>query len=114
MIERFWLSMKEECFRRIPVPLDHRAMRAELAAYLLWYHTARPHQALSGRTPAELLSGARPARDKRRLETRERMPIASEGPARTRPRRVKGTLQLCVVRQLGAAKLPVIELRQAA
>jgi len=31
-----------------------------------------------------------------------------------KPRRVKGNLQLCVVRQLGAAKLPVFELRQAA
>jgi len=31
-----------------------------------------------------------------------------------KPRRVKGSLQLCVVRQLGAAKLPVFELRQAA
>lgn len=114
MIERFWLSMKDECFRRMPVPLDARAMRAELAAYLLWYHTARPHQALGGLTPAERLSGGRPAREQRRLETRPNMPVEREGPGRLKLRRVKGTLQLCVVRQLGAAKLPVFELRQAA
>lgn len=114
MIERFWRSMKDECFRRTRVPLGLVAMRVELAAYLRWYHEARPHQSLGGLTPAERLSGACPARDKRRLETRPLMPIARDGPMRTRPRRVKGPLELCVVCEIGAAKLPVLELRQAA
>jgi transposase InsO family protein len=114
MIERFWRSMKDECFRRMPVPLALGAMRRELAAYLDWYHNHRPHQALGGLTPAERMSGERPARDKRRLEARPNMPIGSSSANRMKPRRVKGTLQLCVIRQLGAAKLPVLELRQAA
>jgi hypothetical protein len=114
MIERFWRSIKDECFRRMPIPLGIGAMRAELAAYLSWYHTERPHQALGGLTPAERLSAERPARDQRRLEPRPLMPIANNGAARTRPRRVRGTLQLCVVREIGSAKLPVLELRQAA
>lgn len=59
------------------------------------------------------MSGKQLARDKRRLETRPNMPIGST-PARIEPRRVKGSLRLCVVRQLGPAKLPVLELRQAA
>jgi len=114
IIERFWRSMKDECFRRMPVPLALSAMRRELAAYLAWYHDHRPHQALGGLTPAERVSCERPARDKRRLETRPNMPIGRSGATRMKPRRVKGSLQLCVVRQLGAAKLPVLELRQAA
>ncbi|MBL8743031.1 MAG: DDE-type integrase/transposase/recombinase [Myxococcales bacterium] len=114
IIERFWRSMKDDCFRRIPVPLALAAMTCELAAYLDWYHDHRPHQALGGLTPAERKSAERPARDKRRLEPRPNMPIASSRPVRMKPRRVKGTLQLCVVEQLGAAKLPVLDLRQAA
>jgi len=114
MIERFWRSMKDECFRRMPVPLGLRAMRHELTLYLDWYLNHRPHQALSGLTPAERMSGERPARDQRRLEPRPNMPIANGSAGRMRPRRVKGSLQLCVVRQLGAAKLPVLELRHAA
>ncbi|MBL8741363.1 MAG: DDE-type integrase/transposase/recombinase [Myxococcales bacterium] len=114
IIERFWRSMKDECFRRIPVPLALAAMTRELAAYLDWYHAHRPHQALGGLTPAERMSAKRPARDKRRLEPRPNMPIAVSRPARMKPRRVKGSLQLCVVRELGAAKLPVLDLRQAA
>jgi len=114
MIERFWKSMKEECFARMRVPLGLGAMRAELSAYVGWYHSERPHQALGGLTPAERLSGATPAREKRRLEPRPRMPIAKNDPVQARARRVKGSLQLSVVRRLGAAKLPVLELRQAA
>ena len=106
--------MKDECFRRMPVPLGLRAMRVELAAYLGWYNGHRPHQALGGLTPAERMPGERPARDNRRLEPRPNMPIVKTSAGQMKPRRVKGSLQLCVVRQIGAAKLPVFELRQAA
>ena len=111
LIERFWLSMKNECFRRQRVPLALPAMQAELRAYLEWYHEHRPHQGLGGVTPHERLSGTRPAREARRLEPREAMPL---GRGRERARRVKGRLALCVVREVGGAKLPVVALREAA
>jgi transposase InsO family protein len=114
MIERFWRSMKDECFRRFPVPLALPAMRTELAAYVRWYNAHRPHQALGGLTPAERLGEPKPVRRRRPYETRARMPVARDGPLAQRPRRTKGRLELVIVQRLGGAALPVIDLREAA
>ena len=107
IIERFWLSLKDECFRRILVPFAKPAFDAELLAYLHWYDTARPHQSLRGATPAEILAGCSRASTDRRIETRERFPLPKTGPP---IRRLEGELKLVVSYQGGREHLPVVEL----
>jgi transposase InsO family protein len=46
VVERFMRSMKNECTRRILVPLGLDAMRRELAFYVHWYNEHRPSMAL--------------------------------------------------------------------
>jgi transposase InsO family protein len=107
IIERFWRTLKDECFRRILVPLAKPTFDEELAAYLHWYHAARPHQALRGATPAEVLAGCSKAGTDRRIETRERFPLPKTGPP---TRRLEGELKLVVTYQSGREHLPVVEL----
>ena len=57
LIERFIRSMKDECLRRMLVPLSMAAMRAALGRYFLWCDTCRPHKSLGGATPAEVWNG---------------------------------------------------------
>jgi len=71
IIERFFLSLKDECTRRIIVPLRLDAFQAELSAYFRGYNELRPHQSLGGRTPNEVYAG--PVRDGPRYETRARL-----------------------------------------
>ena len=54
VVERFILSLKNECTRRILVPLRIDEFRDELLAYCRWYNAIRPHQSLYGRTPSEV------------------------------------------------------------
>jgi transposase InsO family protein len=70
IVERFIRSLKDECTRRIVVPLAPKAFDTELLFYLDWYNEHRPHQSLAGRTPNEVYDGARPARDGPRFETK--------------------------------------------
>ena len=50
---RFWRSLKDECCRRIVVPLGLVEMQSELDVYTAWYNQHRPHRALGGATPAK-------------------------------------------------------------
>ena len=59
VIERFIRSLKDECARRIDVPMRVGKMREELALYVRWFNEFRPHQSLAGRTPDEGLLGSR-------------------------------------------------------
>ena len=54
VVERFILSLKNECTRRILVPLRIDDFREELFTYCRWYNAIRPHQSLYGRTPSEV------------------------------------------------------------
>ena len=54
MIERFFLSLKNECTRRLWVPLRHASFRRELSFYVEWFNEHRPHSSLEGRTPNEV------------------------------------------------------------
>jgi transposase InsO family protein len=99
IIERFILSMKNECFRRIVLPFSVSLIERELDRYLLWYHEHRPHRALGGATPSEVLVGGVP---------RERAP-AQRGRRGSLP-----PVRLAVSHLDGRAHLPVIELRRAA
>jgi hypothetical protein len=91
-------------------------MEAALDAYRIWFNEHRPHEALGGRTPAEVRDGIMPARDGPRIEPRNRMPHARASPDGTGPpsRRVRSQLELVVSHVGGLRELPVVELREAA
>jgi transposase InsO family protein len=48
VVERFILSMKQECTRCLLVPLSRTAMRREIRLYATWYNAFRPHMSLGG------------------------------------------------------------------
>jgi transposase InsO family protein len=75
--ERFILSMKNECTRRIAVPLFREAFVREVQIFGDWYNEARPHMTLSGRTPNEAYYQRPPANRRPRIEPRERWPRGS-------------------------------------
>jgi len=96
VIERFFLSLKDEWLRRILVPLDRDAMRREVSLYLDWFQQHRPHQGLDGRTPQEVYDGV-PVVAREKLKAPE-IPRS----------------QLLVNFHEGRKQLPIVELRQAA
>ena len=116
VIERFIRSMKNECTRRILIPLALEAMRREFTVYLAWFNEHRPSQALGGRTPNEVYTGRRPANATFRFEPRTMWPRGSScaaPQAQTKGRR-GAKLTLVVGYVEGRKHLPVVELRRAA
>lgn len=109
VVERFIRSMKDECFRRIPVPFELAAFRRELDAYLGWYCETRTHTALGGSTPEDRLR--RRGRDAPAIEPRARYPL---GRGKRRRRRLRGKLVLVIGYAEGRSHLPVVTLREAA
>ncbi len=114
VLERFWRSLKTECVRRLLVPLARSAMEEALAAYMRWYIEHRPHEALRGATPGEVLRGESPAAGLPPFEPRARHPLARGDPAAVFRRPVNGRLELVVAPHDGRAFLPVVELRDVA
>ena len=109
VLERFIRSMKEECARRILVPLGLDAMREDLGCYATWYNEHRPHQGLDGLTPAEVHDGSAPPVQVVRFEPRSRWPL--DGRSRsTRARRIHLTIKFME----GRAHLPIVQLTRAA
>ena len=53
-VERFWRTLNEDLLDGTPfeTPAD---LKDELLQYLLYYNTARPHQALGGKTPLQTM-----------------------------------------------------------
>ncbi len=96
VIERFFLSLKDEWLRRILVPLDRDAMQRDLSCYFDWFTRQRPHQGLDGRTPQEVYDGE-PVVAKEKREAKEI------------PR-----TELLVRFHEGRRQLPIVELRRAA
>ena len=113
--ERFIRTIKQECARRIIIPLRTSLFEAELISYALWYNEHRPHQSLQGRTPNEVYEGRVAARDEPRLEVRRVQKgddAAAEGVEpidKTVPR-----LRLVVKHFEGRKHLPIVELERAA
>ncbi len=105
-IERFWLSMKNESFRIIPVPFSVQAMHAELDAYITWYNEFRPHQSLQGATPLEKLRG-HACRPKLDLTARTPPVLAAPPLGQARPSRLSKRLsaQLFIPRPASDAAL---------
>jgi hypothetical protein len=112
-MERWFRTLKAECFAHILVPLSEAALLAELDAYLRWYHVHRPHASLLGATPAEVLQGVVPACEEPRVEPRRRYPLARGDSSEPLVRRAR-KLELIVTHVEGRQHLPMIELREAA
>ncbi len=97
ILERLIRSMKNECTRRILVPLSEEGIRREITLYVNWYNQHRPHQALGGRIPMDVYFG-----------------IEDEMPCfETRGKDV-AILRLVVTRLDGRRHLPIVELKRAA
>ncbi len=112
VVERFIRTLKYEGLRRWLVPLGQPDMCAQIAAFVLWYNEHRPHEALGGATPAECRDRRRPARDRLRLEPRQRMPLrrSRDGPRAERC----GELESVVEYVARLHELPIVSLRRAA
>ena len=54
VLERFILTLKNECTRVILVPMRRETFRRDLSHFLVWYNEHRPHMALEGRTPEDV------------------------------------------------------------
>jgi putative transposase len=74
LVERFFLSLKNECTRVILVPLRGESFRRELMWYADWFNQDRPHTALDGKTPHEVYHDLVPACERPRFEPRARWP----------------------------------------
>ena len=74
LVERFILSMKNECTRIMLVPLCGDTFDSELTSYASWYNHSRPHSSLSGSTPHEVYHDLSPANERPRFEPRARWP----------------------------------------
>lgn len=96
VIERFFLSLKDEWLRRILVPLDRDELRRELSCYLWWFEHSRPHQGLDGRTPREVYDCS-PVVERAKLKAKE-VPQS----------------EVIVRFHEGRRQLPIVELRRAA
>ena len=114
--ERFIRSMKNECCRRIVVPVQVAKLRVEIPLYFVWYNHHRPHQGLGGCTPDEVYFHREPANEARKYEPRRNCPRGS--PCAEPQAKVKGRrgvrLELKVSYLEGRKHLPVVGLRRAA
>jgi transposase InsO family protein len=115
ILERFILSLKDECTRRMLVPLSLTSFQDELLRYVVWYNEYRPHQSLAGCTPNEIYDGTRSVRDACRLATRTE-PRKGKNHAVVEQLQVERVTKLrLVVSQLdGRQHLPIVKLNRAA
>ncbi len=97
IVERLIRSMKNECTRRILVPLSEKGIHSEITLYINWYNQHRPHQALGGRIPMDVYYGIED--DITRLKTRGED---------------ANSIRLVVTRLDNRRHLPIVELKSAA
>ena len=116
LIERFILSLKNECTRIILVPLRRDPLHQELTCFANWYNQSRPHAALHGKTPDEVYHDLLPACKRSRYEPRERWPRSAPCASPQAP--VAGhcgtPIRLDVRYHWGRKHLPIVDLRRAA
>ncbi len=116
VVERLIRTMKNECTRRVLVPLPQAAFQRELSIFADWYNGQRPHASLNTRTPDEVYFGRRPACRMPRFEPRSRWPRRSPcaAPCTLIRRRPGVVVELDVSRRCGRKHLPVVGLRRVA
>jgi hypothetical protein len=116
LIERFILSRKNECTRRIFVPLRSETFHWELTLFEKCFNQARPHSSLSGKTPNEVYHDVLPACEHPRYEPRARWPRSAPCASPHAP--VAGhcgaPILLDVRYHCGRKHLPIVDLRRAA
>ncbi len=116
VVERFIRSMKAECTRAVLISFRRLEFERELAAYVVWFNTDRPHAFLAGATPDEIYFRKRPACRKPRFEPRQRWPKPS--PCARPQTLVRGhpgvQVELVVEHRGGKKHFPVVALRRAA
>jgi transposase InsO family protein len=116
LVERFILSLKNECTRIILVPLRTEVFRQELTSFANWYHHSRPHSSLNGKTPHEVYHDLLPACERPRYEPRARWPRSAPCAFPQVP--VAGSCGACIRLDVryhwGRKHLPTVALRRAA
>jgi transposase InsO family protein len=116
LIERFILSLKNECTRIILMPFRTDAFDLELTSFANWYNHSRPHSSLSGKTPHEVYHDLLPACERPRYEPRVRWPRSATCASPQAP--VSGhcgaLIRLDVRYHRDRKHLPIVELRRAA
>jgi Integrase core domain len=116
VVERFIRSMKNECCRRIVVPMRVTKLLVGVSLYFVWYNHHRPHQGLGGRTRDEVYFHREPANEERRYEPRRNWPrdsACAEPWAKLNGRRGL-RLDPRVSYLEGCRHLPVVALQRAA
>ena len=63
ILERFFLTAKNEFTRLVLVSLSAASFRREARVFTDWFNELRPHSALDGRTPHEVYEGRTDRRD---------------------------------------------------
>ena len=116
LIERFILSLKNECTRIILVPLRRDPLHQELTCFAHWYNQSRPHSSLNGETPNEVYHELLPACEHPRYEPRAKWPRSA--PCASPPAPVAShcgaRIRLVVRYHRGRKHLPIVDLRRAA
>ncbi len=116
LIERFILSLKNECTRIILVPLCIDEFPQKLRFYASWYNRNRPHSSLNGKTPHEVYHDLLPACERPRYEPRVRWPRSA--PCASPPAPVAGhcgtPIRLDVRYHKDQKHLPIVDLKIAA
>jgi hypothetical protein len=72
IVERFILSLKNECTRVIAVSLRRESFCRELAFFADWHRQHRAHSGLNGKTPHEVYHDLLPSCERPRYEPRAR------------------------------------------
>ncbi|OQB85564.1 MAG: Integrase core domain protein [Planctomycetes bacterium ADurb.Bin126] len=115
VLERFVRTLKEECTRRILVPLRRDDLRRELVFYFEWYNEYRPHEYIGGETPNEVYYGRRAASMATRVEPRAAWPAAAPCAAPRVP--IRGApgqrMRLVFEYHAGRKHLPIVKLAAA-
>jgi transposase InsO family protein len=115
VVERFIRTIKDECTRRVIVPMGRDRFRDELTLFFVWFNLHRPHRCRTGRTPDEVYLDRAPASERWRHEPRGRWPKESGCAAPwAEVRGESGVhLRLNVTYLNGRRHLPVVTLRRA-
>ena len=116
VVERLILTLKNECTRRLVVPMRRADFRRELHWFTLWYNKYRPHMTLAGATPDEIYFRVRTAHRQPRIEPRKDWPRPSRcAQPRTLVAGQPGDRFHVEIGQLGRRRhLPIVSLKRAA
>jgi len=116
VVERTIRTIKDECTRRLFVPIRRDQFRREILSFVDWYNEHRPHMTLAGRTPNEVCFRRKPFQQKPRIEPRRQWPRPS--PCAKPETLVAGQpgdrFELRIERFKGRDHLPVVTLSRAA